>query len=293
MSVTIINVYTPCLIMLKNIILRFIPNKMFLKLKYKKYFNKKLNLSNPRTFNEKIQWLKLNDYKEFYPHIVDKIDVKKYITEVLGNGYIIPTIGIWKDFFDINFEELPNSFVLKCTHDSGGIVICKDKSTFDFDNAKKKIIRCMKRNFYYQTREKPYKFIKPRIICEPYMENHGCELIDFKIHNFNGKPEIILVCSNRFSNVGLCEDFYDIKWNHLDIKRPNRPWNIIDRPNELDEMLELAKKLSKGFKFLRTDFYIIDGKIYVGELTLYPASGMIPFEPESADLDLGEKLVLK
>ena len=427
-----------------------LPDGLFLKIYYPMIMKERLDLNNPRTFNQKLQWLKLYDRKPEYTTMVDKYAVKKYVAEKIGSEYIIPTLGVWDKFDDIDFESLPNQFVLKCTHDSGGLVICRDKAKLDFASAKKKIEKSLKHNYYLNGREWPYKNVKPRIIAEKYMEDHltaelrdykfscfggmakcykvdfdrfvkhranyffaagdlmkigeevcppdfnkeipvsenlekmkeldeklsatqpllrtdfydadgkvyfgeltfypasgfgeciydgndellgswiklpekskvgGYYLIykdvlcalntrainaekdrsnsshglaDYKIHSFNGVPKVILVCRDRFSDLGLTEDFFDQNWTHLDVQREMHPNSDteIERPRELDKMLKLAEKLSKDIPFLRSDFYTIDGKVYFGELTFYPASGFEGFQPASFDRKLGDWLVL-
>lgn len=277
---------------LKEMLKRFLPDKVYLKRFYRLKFGKKLNLNNPITFNEKLQWLKLYDRKPIYTTMVDKYEVKKYVASMIGEKYIIPTLGLWEHFDDIDFDGLPNQFVLKCTHDSGGLVICKDKSDFDKISAKKKIERCLKRNYYWSGREWPYKNVKPRIIAEKYMSDTGDELADYKIHNFNGVPKAVLVCKDRFKKTGLTEDFFSSEWKHLDVARkdyPNSTKNI-PQPAVLDEMLELAEKLAKSIPFVRTDFYDVGGKVYFGEMTFYPASGFEKFVPDKYDSLFGEWL---
>lgn len=265
-----------------------------IKLEYQLYFDKQLDLDNPQTFNEKMQWLKLNDRRKIYTELVDKYEVKKFISNIIGDEYIIPTIGIYDRFEEINFELLPNEFVIKTTHDSGGIIICKDKSKFDYNKAKKKITKFISRRYYQIHREWPYKNVKPRIIVEKYMSNDDKELDDYKIHNFNGVPKIILVCRDRYSESGLKEDFFDVNWNHLNIKRPDHDNSsqIIEKPKELEKMLELSKIISKNIPFVRTDFYVINGKVYFGEITFYPSAGFAKFEPNEWDLELGTWLKL-
>ena len=186
-----------------------VPDKMYLKMKFRLKMNKKLDLNQPKTFNEKLQWLKLNDRKDIYTIMVDKYEVKKYVANIIGEEHIIPTIGIYDKFDNIDFDKLPNQFVIKCTHDSGGLVIVKDKSKINIDKIRKKINKHLKRDYYFLGREWPYKNVQPRIIVEKYMSNNGKELEDYKIHNFNGNPKLILVCKDRYTNVGLTEDFFD------------------------------------------------------------------------------------
>lgn len=262
-------------------------DEKYLKFMYKLKMNKKLNLDNPQTFNEKMQWLKLNDRNPEYTKMVDKYEVKEYVASIIGNEYIIPTIGIWDKFEEIDFNELPDKFVLKCTHDSGGLVICNNKKFFDFKKAKSKINKCLKKNYFFVWREWSYKNVKPRIIAEKYMvDESGIELKDYKLFCFNGKVKIILVCSNRFEE--LHETFFDNEWNILQLKRPNHEVDKnIKQPLNFEKMKSAAEKIAQGKKFVRIDFYESGKKMYFGEITFYPASGFNGFEPEEWDLELG------
>lgn len=269
-------------------------DEKYIKLKYEFLRNEKLDLENPRTFNEKLQYLKLYDRKPFYTNLVDKYEVRKFVTEVIGEEYLIPLLGRWNTFDEIDFSKLPNQFVLKCTHDSGGIVICKDKRKFNIKEAKRKIQKCMKTNYYYKGREWPYKDVKPRIIAEQYMiDESGTELKDYKVFNFNNVPKLIEVDFDRF--IQHKRNIYDTKWNYLNlcIEYPTDPNKKIEKPKNLEEMLSCAKKLSKGFPFLRTDFYNINGKIYFGEITLYHGSGLEKIIPEKYEKILGDWINLK
>lgn len=270
-----------------------IPDSIYIRFKYRKIFGKWPELKNPKTFNEKLNWLKLYDRNPVYTTMVDKYEAKRYVADLIGEEYIIPTLGVWDKAEDIDFDGLPQKFVLKATHDSGRVLICKDKSKFDRSMAVKEMNESLKRNFYAVTREWPYKNVKPRIIAEQLLESaDNKDLADYKVHNFNGIPKAILVCRDRFADTGLTEDFYDIHWNHLDVKRPGHPNAPLleNRPVTLDLMLELSSKLAKGYPFMRTDFYTVNDKIYFGEITLYPASGSVPFIPSNYDDVLGKFL---
>ncbi|MBQ9167318.1 MAG: glycosyl transferase [Oscillospiraceae bacterium] len=272
------------------------PDGVYLRRMYKALMGKELNLEQPITFNEKLQWLKIHNRKPEYPMMVDKYEAKQYVTSLIGEKYIIPTYGVWNKFEDISFKELPNRFVLKCTHDSGGLVICKDKSTLKFSDARKKIEKSLKFDFYSFGREWPYKNVKPRIIAEQYMEDETNKggLTDYKIHCFNGEPKVIQVISDRFSHDGMINDHYYPTWEKLDLVRGHHATSnkSIPRPNEMDEMLGLAKTLSVGIPYLRTDFYIVNHQIYFGELTFFPASGFNPFHPEKWDYVWGDWIKL-
>lgn len=273
--------------------LKHMPDLLYLKLLYRGYMDKKLNLDSPKTFNEKLQWLKLYDRNPLYTHLVDKYEVKKHISDVLDKEYLIPLLGVYNDFDEIDFNKLPNEFVLKCTHDSGGLVICKDKSNFDLKLAKEKINRCLNRNFYYLYREWPYKKIKPRIICEQYMvDESGTELKDYKIFCFSGEPKIIEVDYNRFS--GHKRNLYDIKWNYIpaSIQYPTDPKTIIRKPDRVEDILGLARALAKDYPHVRIDFYSINKRIYFGEITFYHGSGFEKFEPKSLGIEMGSWIKL-
>lgn len=274
---------------------RFYPDRLYLKMLFPLRTGYKLNLKNPQTFNEKLQWLKLNNRKPEMVKMVDKVDAKEYVANIIGEEYIIPTLGVYNSVDEIDFDKLPNQFVLKCTHDSGGIVICNDKSKLDIEAAKEKLRRGLKVNYYYQNREWPYKQVKPRIIAEQYMvDESGYELKDYKIHCFNGVARFILVCKDRYVKTGITEDFFSESWEHLNVKRPLLPNSNknIPKPCCLEKMLSLSEKLSSSFPFLRVDFYETNNKIYFGELTFYPASGMTPFEPMEWDYKFGKLITL-
>lgn len=267
-------------------------DELFLKMLYKYEVNKNLNLENPKTFNEKLQWLKLHDRKDIYTTMVDKSEVKKYVADKIGEEYIIPTIGVYDKFEDIDFENLPNQFVIKCTHNSGGLVICKNKNILNIEKTEKKIKKCLKKNYYYTGREWPYKNVKPRIIIEKYIEETKSEkLKDYKLFCFNGEPKYTLVCSNR-NNKFKNTDFFDNNWKKMTFTREkyeNNPKGI-DKPKNFETMLQISKKLAKDTPFVRVDLYNCDGKIYFGELTFYPSSGVEGFRPDIWDDKLGELL---
>lgn len=277
--------------------LKFIPDRIFLKLIYRVQFKKRLDLDNPQTFNEKIQWLKLNDRKDIYTTMVDKYEVKKYVADLIGEEYIIPTLGVWDKFDDIDFEKLPNKFVLKCTHDSGGLVICRDRSKFDIDSARKKINKCLKQNYYKNGREWPYKNVKPKIIAEELLEdNKNFVPEDYKVYCFNGKPEYIVVFHGRFDeNKELSETVYNLDWEPQGVSFDNhfQPSNIIEeKPKVFDELIKASSVLCKGFPQVRVDFYIVNDKLYFGEITLHTASGFQPMIPPDLDEKLGKMIDL-
>lgn len=274
----------------KNGFYKKMDDERFLRLAWKVKMGGPLNIDNPQTFNEKLQWLKLNDRKPIYSTMVDKYDAKDYVASIIGDKYIIPTYGIWESFDDIDFEALPEKFVLKCTHNSGGVCIVKDKSSFDTSNAKRKIEKCLNRNFYWYGREWPYKNVKPRIIAEEYLDGCGTETInDYKLMCFNGEVKCSFVCSNRNSKSGLNVTFFDREWKRLPFER-HYPADLheISEPQNYQKMIQLAEKLSTGITFLRVDFYEVNNKIFFGELTFFPGGGFEEFTPVSWDYKLGE-----
>lgn len=267
-------------------LLNWMPDKAYLKWKYAAIMNKKLDLKNPKTFNEKLQWLKLYDRKPIYTTMVDKYEVKKYVADRIGKEYIIPTLSVWEKFEDIDFDALPNQFVLKCTHDSGGLVICRDKEKLDQVAAKKKIERSLKRDFYMEHREWPYKNVKPRIIAEQYMEDEKtAELRDYKFFCFDGNVKALFIATDRQKQGEEVKfDFFNENFEHLDFRQGHPNASVYpEKPENFDKMCQLAGQLSKGFPQLRVDFYEVNGKIYFGELTFYHFAGLTPFNPEKWD----------
>lgn len=268
----------------------WLPDKPYLKLRFRASMGKKLNLKNPQTFNEKLQWLKLNDRKPEYTMMVDKYESKKYVANIIGEEYIIPTLGVWDKFDDIDFDKLPDKFVLKCTHDSGGLVICKDKSNFDKHAAKLKIEKSLKHDYFKWGREWPYKNVKPRIIAEQYMEDSALhELRDYKFFCFGGHVKCLKIDFGRF--IEHHANYYDARgklFEFGEVVCPPIYSKNIELPESLPQMIEFAEKLSEGRCFLRVDFYSVNSRIYFGELTLFPATGMGKFVPDKWDKTLGD-----
>jgi hypothetical protein len=251
--------------------------------------NKKLNLLNPSTFNEKLQWLKLHDRNPLYTSYVDKYEVREFIEKTIGKECLVPLLGVYDEVEDVDFSILPDQFVLKPTHTSGNVIICRDKTKLDLIETKKTLIKWLKREYFWYQREWPYKNIKPRIICEELLVNETQEdLIDYKILCFNGEPKCLFLCTDRRSLSGLKVDFYDLNWNPLPFERHYpKSGKLIEKPECLEELLELSKTLSRGIPFVRVDFYIVNKQIKFGELTFYPGSGLEEFSPESFDYLLG------
>lgn len=275
-------------------IFRIIPDDLYLRLEYKLVMRKKLDIENPKSFNEKLQWLKLNDRNPKYTDLVDKYKVRDYISKELGQEYLIPLLGVYSRFEEIDFDMLPDQFVLKPNHTSGDVYICKDKSKINKISLKKMINKWLKKEYYWPHREWPYKNVKPRIICEKLMmDDSGTELKDYKFLCFNGQVKCSFVCLNRNSETGLNVDFYDMDWKPMYFERhyPNSG-TVIPKPKNFDKMVKFAEKLSKGLSFVRVDFYETNGKLYFGELTLYPGTGLEEFSPETYDYELGSWIKL-
>ena len=264
-------------IFLNNKRILILSDKRYLSIRYYATFHKKLNLERPETFNEKLQWLKLYDRNPKYTKMVDKYEVRNYIKEKIGEQYLIPVLGIWNTPEEIDFENLPERYVLKCTHDTGSVIICDRKNKLNLKKIKRKLKKHLKKNFYIEAREWPYKNIKPRIIAEEYMEDKNRkELTDYKIYCFNGKCEYVMTCIDR--KKGKTKFIYfDRKWN---MKKEFSSDGLkygneikIDCPKNLEEMFQIAEKLSEGIPFVRVDLYEVDGKVYFGEMTFFPSAG--------------------
>lgn len=276
---------------------RITPDKLYLKIQYFNLFGKKLNLRDPQNFNEKLQWLKLYNRQPQYTDMVDKTKVKQIVSKIIGEEHIIPTLGVYDRFDDIPFDELPENFVLKCTHDSGSICVCKDRESFDIEEARKKINSFLRENYFYSCREWPYKNVKPRIIVEPFYDSLGKpNSIEYKITCFNGHLGFSTICK------GIAHDTYEARTNdHYDkdfnilpfyvyYKNSDNP--IKEKPPELSLMEEYAEKISSGIPYLRVDFYCIDGQVYFGETTFYTWSGLCDFQPPEWNDKLGKMIEL-
>ena len=276
-----------------NGLFNLLSDRIVLKMAYYSFMHRTLNLDFPRTFNEKLQWLKLYNRNPEYTNMVDKFSVKEHVGRIIGNSHIIPTLGVWDSFDDINFNDLPSQFVLKCTHDSGGIVICKNKDLFDKEAAKRKLNRSLRRDYYKVWREWPYKNVKHRIIAEKYMENSNGELEDYKFMCFNGKVKCCFTCSERFSDDGLKVTFYDNDWKIMPFERHYPALKKEEvRPKSFEQMIYFAELLSKDIPFVRIDFYEINDTPYFGEITFFPGSGFEEFTPEEWDEILGSWIEL-
>lgn len=268
----------------------------FLRIKFKAELGYELNFDDPQTFNEKLQWLKLYDRKPEYTTMVDKYAVKKYVADKIGEEYIIPTLGVWNNFDEIDFDKLPEQFVLKCTHDSGGLVIVRNKNEMNKKAAKKKLTRSLKRNYYWGNREWPYKDVPRRIVCEKFMQDKNSEhsLTDYKFYCFNGDPKFLYVSSGLENHTSAKISFLKLDWSFADFYRTDyKPFDTLPlKPEHYDEMLKISSILSRGILFLRVDLYEIEGKIYFSELTFSPCAAFMPFSPLEWDKKLGDMIDL-
>ena len=267
---------------------KIMPDSLYLKMMYQVKLGKKLNLKQPKSFNEKLNYLKLHDTNPLYTMMADKYLVRDYIKEKIGEDYLIPLLGVWDKVEDIDFDLLPEQFVLKCTHDSASVIVCKDKSKINIAEVCSTLLKALNVNYFYPSREWPYKNIIPRIIAEKYMvDESGSELKDYKIYCFNGNPYLIQVDFGRFTKHE--RNLYDTNWNYIDkqIEYPKNPEIKINKPDKLNEMLEKAKVLSEGIPSVRVDFYSVNGKIYFGEITFYQEGGFAKFVPEEYEYELG------
>lgn len=285
---TVVNNPIAVPIKLLQVLSPLISDKLYLKMLFPLKAGYQLNIENPQTFNEKLQWLKLNYRKPELTRMVDKYEAKRFAAEIIGEEYIVKNYGVWDSFDDIDFDSLPNQFVLKTTHDQGGVVICKEKSKFDFANAKTKLTKHLKLKHYYLTREWPYKNVKPRILAEELLvETKIGDIWDYKFYCFNGVPKIMLIATDR-SKGDVRFDYFDMDFNIIDLQQGGkRSDRIFEKPENFDLMVSLASQLSVGLPHVRVDFYNINGKVLFGEMTFFDSGGMAEFEPEEWDFTFG------
>lgn len=269
--------------------LRFLPDKWYIRAKwFARRMPYGLNLKTPRTYNEKLQWIKLYDHNPLYTTLVDKYKVKDYVANRIGSKCIIPLIDSWNSVEEINWDKLPNQFVIKCSHDCGGMVICKDKSHLDIPSAVQKLKNAFGQNYYYTSREWPYKNVVPKVFAEQYMEDEFGELRDYKFFCFNGEVKAMFIASDRSKDTETCFDFYDTDFNHLPFTQ-GHPNAIVPplKPRGFDTMIKLASILSKGLPEVRVDFYDVNGNVFFGEYTFFHFGGMVEFNPTEWDYKFG------
>ena len=276
-------------------VLPFISDELYLKIRFRLRMSKKLNLKKPQTYNEKLQWLKLYYRRPEFPMMVDKAAAKQYVASIIGEEHIIPTLGVYNSVEEIDWNTFPNQFVIKCTHDSGGLIVCKDKGKLDIEKAKKQLSRGLKKTYFWKNREWPYKSVPHRLIAEKYMEDEsGYELKDYKFFCFDGEPKALFIATDRGNmNEETKFDFYDIEFNFLPFTNghPNAH-RTIKKPVGFEKMVDIARKLSKGLPHVRIDLYDVNGHIYFGEITFFHWSGMMPFVPEEWDYKFGSWITL-
>lgn len=286
----------------RNLVISFVyhtpylwSDKAFIKIMFRMKMGKKLNLNSPKSFSEKLQWLKLYNRKSEYTMMVDKVKAKEYVASVIGEEYIIPTVGVWKNPEEIDFNQLPERFVLKCNHNSGlGMYICKDKSKMDIEKVKSNLRKGLAQDYFIGNREWPYKDVERRVFAEEYMEDEYGELRDYKFFCFNGEVKALFIATDRSKGSHATRfDFFDEKFNHLPFTNGHPNADVLpNKPKMFEKMKELAAKLSKGIPHVRIDFYEVGNQVYFGEMTFFHWSGMMPYEPEEWDYKFGEWLNL-
>ena len=277
-----------------NVFSKFLDDEHFLRYRFRIVMGRKLDLVSPNTYNEKLQWLKLYDRNPKYTQLVDKVLVKKYVAEVIGEEHVIPTLRVYDSPEDVNLDELPNQFVLKTNHDgdSLGVFVCRDKSKFDYKKAIETLSNNLQRNYYYTGREWPYKHVNPCIFAEKYEEDESGELRDYKFFCFNGEVKSVFVATERSSG-HVKFDYFDRDFNHLEfIQSHPMSDKPIARPHNYDKMVNIAERLSKNIPHVRVDLYNCNGRILFGEMTFYHYGGMIKFHPEEWDYTFGSWLSL-
>lgn len=273
-------------------ILLWIPDKLYLKILYYIYLGKKLNLDKPSNFTEKMQWLKIYDRKDIYHNYVDKYLVRGVIKEKIGEEYLVPMIGVYDNINEIDWNELPKQFVLKATHTSGNVIVCKNKEELDIQQSKQKLEKWLKREYFSTFREWPYKNLKPRIICETFLSDDGEVPLDYKILCLNGEPEIIMLHKGRFEEHFI--EYYDKDWNKLNIYSADYSYvsSVSEKPDNLDELLKIARILSEGLIQSRIDLYYVNKKVYFSEITFFSGAGFNRFYPDSFDKYIADKMIL-
>ncbi len=274
---------------------KLMSDKFYIKTLWRMIMGYELDLDNPKTFNEKLQWLKLYDHNPLYFTLVDKYRVKQYVADKIGAEHVIPTLAVWKSVDEIDIDKLPDQFVLKCNHDSGSVVVCRDKSQFDLEAAKKKLGAALKHNFYWDAREWAYKYVKPVVFAEQYMEDSIThELPDYKFFTMDGIAKALFIATERGDESKETKfDFFDMEFRHIDVinGHPNAD-TLPSKPASFEEMIKMAEKLSKGIPEVRCDFYEVNGQAYFGELTFYHWGGMTKFDPFEFDLEMGDWIQL-
>ena len=262
---------------------------------YKIKTGRPLNLSSPQTYTEKIQWLKLYDRRPEYTMMQDKLAVRDYVSKTIGEEYLIPLLGVWKEVDEIDFNSLPSQFVLKCNHDCASVVICRDKNVLNIEQTKKKLHACLHKNYYESSREWAYKDIEPCIIAEKYMSNNNeMSLVDYKFFCFSGTARMVYLGTGQPHTDEQRIDYFDMEFNHLPIKRGSIPWadKELKKPEQFEKMKYLAEKIAGDIPFIRVDFYIVNEQPYFGEVAFYPSAGLSEFTPREWEEEIGNWIIL-
>ncbi len=274
----------------------WVPDEPHLKAMFRGTVGEKLDLNNPKTFNEKLQWLKLHDKNPLYNTLVDKYRVKPWVADRIGEEHVTRTYAMWENVEDIDISRLPERFVLKTNHDCGGVAICRDRNTFDLDAAKRKLSKHLKTNYFWRTREWPYKDVRPCVFAEEYLDpDEGkSDLYDYKLFRFSNGRLVTLAMTDRFTDGVLSKTFFDEEWHALPISEGGHPMRTeLGRPAAFEQMKAMADRLGEGFSFVRVDFYESAGNLYFGEMTFYPNSGFEHFEPSGWDRKFGDWIDLE
>lgn len=272
---------------------KLMSDKYYIKVIWKQIMGYPLDLRHPKTFNEKLQWMKLYDRNPLYTDLVDKYKVKQWVADRIGAEHVIPTLAVYDSVDEIDISQLPDQFVLKCNHDSGGVVICKDKSSFDFEAAKAKLKKSFEHNFYWDYREWPYKNVKRKIFAEQYLENISGELTDYKVMCFGGEPRFIQIHRGRYTT-HQTQDVYDVEWKKQAIFQDGFPLSnvVLEKPVALNEMISMSKMLSQGIPQVRVDWYIVEDLLYFGEMTLFDSAGYSQWQPKDVNYIMGDLIRL-
>ena len=275
---------------------KMLPDSIYIRIQYRKIMGKPLNLKNPKGFNEKLQWLKIHDRKPEYEIYVDKYAARDFVARTIGEKYLVKLLGVWETAEAIDYRVLPDQFVIKGSHDSGSVVVCRDKSSFDFDAATEKMRQSLKRNNFYYGRDWPYKNVKHRIIAEEYLDNGPLGLIDYKFYCFHGKPKFLYISQGLEDHSTASITFFDLNKKRMPFQRPDYKQHAVDPtfPDNFNEMIDIAAKLAVAVDapFIRIDMYNINGRIVFSEITFRPCSGYMKFVPEEWDEKVGDMLTL-
>lgn len=273
----------------------WLPDELYIRWHYYLNHHRRINLTDPKRYTEKLQWLKLYYRDSFWTKLVDKYRVKELVRERIGDEYVVPCYGVWNRTEDIDWDKLPEQFVLKTNHDSGnnGVFICRDKAKIDKVQWTKKINASLKRDTSIPGREWPYRDVKRCVFAEQYLEDASGELRDYKFFCFNGVVKYLFIATERQSGGEVKFNYFDADFNALDIvQRHPMSDKKIEKPAMFEQMKKIAAKLSEGLPEVRVDLYEVNGRIYFGEYTFFHHGGIAPFHPDKWDLIWGENIIL-